>query len=175
MVWYVLLRPLRPELDGQDPFQICGLLCQRPALGMVSNSSPVSKQCHRVYLGYVSLLTVKIEVIRHLDTFTNVMGHFLQPLPLISKKPVFLALATNLFLDMYSRTLKASCSIQGWCSWKRNWLRYHQQIQPHWPNRPSYGCQWCIVGRRRGVAQHRSLWNTHFHWPLGRSKRSTNI
>jgi hypothetical protein len=22
MVWYVLLRPLRPELDGQDPFQI---------------------------------------------------------------------------------------------------------------------------------------------------------
>jgi hypothetical protein len=24
MVWYVLLRPLRPELDGQDPFQILG-------------------------------------------------------------------------------------------------------------------------------------------------------
>jgi hypothetical protein len=24
----VLLRPLRPELDGQDPFQISGLLCQ---------------------------------------------------------------------------------------------------------------------------------------------------
>jgi hypothetical protein len=23
MVWYVLLRPLRPELNGQDPFQIC--------------------------------------------------------------------------------------------------------------------------------------------------------
>jgi hypothetical protein len=22
------LRPLRPELDGQDPFQICGGLCQ---------------------------------------------------------------------------------------------------------------------------------------------------
>jgi hypothetical protein len=28
MVWYVLLQPLRPELDGQDPFQISGLLCQ---------------------------------------------------------------------------------------------------------------------------------------------------
>jgi hypothetical protein len=28
MVWYVLLRPRRPELDGQDPFQICGILCQ---------------------------------------------------------------------------------------------------------------------------------------------------
>jgi hypothetical protein len=28
MVRYVLLRPLRPELDGQDPFQICGRLCQ---------------------------------------------------------------------------------------------------------------------------------------------------
>jgi hypothetical protein len=28
MVWYVLLRPLRPELDGQDPFQKSGLLCQ---------------------------------------------------------------------------------------------------------------------------------------------------
>jgi hypothetical protein len=28
MAWYVLLRPLRPELDGQDPFQICGRLCQ---------------------------------------------------------------------------------------------------------------------------------------------------
>jgi hypothetical protein len=28
MVCYVLLRPLRPELDGQDPFQICGGLCQ---------------------------------------------------------------------------------------------------------------------------------------------------
>jgi hypothetical protein len=29
--WYgtnVLLRPLRPELVGQDPFQISGLLCQ---------------------------------------------------------------------------------------------------------------------------------------------------
>jgi hypothetical protein len=24
MVWYVLLRPIRPELNGQDPFQICG-------------------------------------------------------------------------------------------------------------------------------------------------------
>jgi hypothetical protein len=23
MVWYVLLRPLRPELNSQDPFQIC--------------------------------------------------------------------------------------------------------------------------------------------------------
>jgi hypothetical protein len=23
MVWYVLLRPLRRELNGQDPFQIC--------------------------------------------------------------------------------------------------------------------------------------------------------
>jgi hypothetical protein len=23
MVWYVLRRPLRPELNGQDPFQIC--------------------------------------------------------------------------------------------------------------------------------------------------------
>jgi hypothetical protein len=28
MVWYVLLRPRRPEQDGQDPFQICGVLCQ---------------------------------------------------------------------------------------------------------------------------------------------------
>jgi hypothetical protein len=28
MVWYVLLRPLRPELNGQDPFQICGGLFQ---------------------------------------------------------------------------------------------------------------------------------------------------
>jgi hypothetical protein len=28
MVWYVLLQPLRPDLDGQDPFQISGLLCQ---------------------------------------------------------------------------------------------------------------------------------------------------
>jgi hypothetical protein len=28
MVWYVLLRPLRPELNGQDPFQICERLCQ---------------------------------------------------------------------------------------------------------------------------------------------------
>jgi hypothetical protein len=28
MVWYVLLRPLRPELNVQDPFQICGGLCQ---------------------------------------------------------------------------------------------------------------------------------------------------
>jgi hypothetical protein len=28
MVWYVLLRPLRPELNSQDPFQICGGLCQ---------------------------------------------------------------------------------------------------------------------------------------------------
>jgi hypothetical protein len=28
MAWYVLLRPLRPELDVQDPFQICGSLCQ---------------------------------------------------------------------------------------------------------------------------------------------------
>jgi hypothetical protein len=28
MVWYVLLLPLRPELDGQDPFQIFGRLCQ---------------------------------------------------------------------------------------------------------------------------------------------------
>jgi hypothetical protein len=28
MAWYVLLRPLRPELDGQDPFQICGRLSQ---------------------------------------------------------------------------------------------------------------------------------------------------
>jgi hypothetical protein len=28
MVWYVLLRPLRPELEGQDPFQNIGLLCQ---------------------------------------------------------------------------------------------------------------------------------------------------
>jgi hypothetical protein len=27
-MFYVLLRPLRPELDGQDPFQISGLLCQ---------------------------------------------------------------------------------------------------------------------------------------------------
>jgi hypothetical protein len=25
IVRYVLLRPLRPELDGQDPFQICGV------------------------------------------------------------------------------------------------------------------------------------------------------
>jgi hypothetical protein len=36
MVWYVLLQPLRPELDGQDPFQISGLLCQTrktPTLG----------------------------------------------------------------------------------------------------------------------------------------------
>jgi hypothetical protein len=23
IVWYVLLRPLRPELNSQDPFQIC--------------------------------------------------------------------------------------------------------------------------------------------------------
>jgi hypothetical protein len=28
MVWYVLLRLLRPEVDGQEPFQICGGLCQ---------------------------------------------------------------------------------------------------------------------------------------------------
>jgi hypothetical protein len=28
MACYVLLRPLRRELDGQDPFQISGLLCQ---------------------------------------------------------------------------------------------------------------------------------------------------
>jgi hypothetical protein len=28
MVWCVLLRPLMPELNGQDPFQICGGLCQ---------------------------------------------------------------------------------------------------------------------------------------------------
>jgi hypothetical protein len=28
MVWYVLLRPLIPELDGKYPFQISGLLCQ---------------------------------------------------------------------------------------------------------------------------------------------------
>jgi hypothetical protein len=28
MVRYVLLWPLRPELDGQDPFKICGGLCQ---------------------------------------------------------------------------------------------------------------------------------------------------
>jgi hypothetical protein len=28
MVWYVLQRPRRPKLDGQDPFQICGVLCQ---------------------------------------------------------------------------------------------------------------------------------------------------
>jgi hypothetical protein len=28
MVWHVRLRPLRPELNGQDPFQICGGLCQ---------------------------------------------------------------------------------------------------------------------------------------------------
>jgi hypothetical protein len=30
MVWYVLLRPLTPELDGHldNPFQICGGLCQ---------------------------------------------------------------------------------------------------------------------------------------------------
>jgi hypothetical protein len=28
MVWYVLLRPRRPELDAQNPFQICGVLCQ---------------------------------------------------------------------------------------------------------------------------------------------------
>jgi hypothetical protein len=28
MVRYVLLWPLRPELDSQDPFQICGFLCQ---------------------------------------------------------------------------------------------------------------------------------------------------
>jgi hypothetical protein len=31
MVRFVLLRPLRPELDGQDPFQISGLLCPNPA------------------------------------------------------------------------------------------------------------------------------------------------
>jgi hypothetical protein len=28
MVWYVLLRPLRPEIDGQDPFQNIWLLRQ---------------------------------------------------------------------------------------------------------------------------------------------------
>jgi hypothetical protein len=28
MVRYVLMWPLRPELDGQDPFQICGRLCR---------------------------------------------------------------------------------------------------------------------------------------------------
>jgi hypothetical protein len=28
MVWHVLLWPLLPDLDGQDPFQISGLLCQ---------------------------------------------------------------------------------------------------------------------------------------------------
>jgi hypothetical protein len=28
MVWYVLLRYLRPKLDSQDPFHICGGLCQ---------------------------------------------------------------------------------------------------------------------------------------------------
>jgi hypothetical protein len=27
-MFYVLLRTLRPELDGQDTFQISGLLCQ---------------------------------------------------------------------------------------------------------------------------------------------------
>jgi hypothetical protein len=34
-VWYVLLRILIPELDGQDPFQNIGFLCQtrkRPTL-----------------------------------------------------------------------------------------------------------------------------------------------
>jgi hypothetical protein len=39
IVWYVLLRPLRPELDGQDPFQISGLLCQTrktPTLAMAT-------------------------------------------------------------------------------------------------------------------------------------------
>jgi hypothetical protein len=42
MVWYVLLRPLRPELDGQDPFQISGLLCQTrktPTLGNLQKKS----------------------------------------------------------------------------------------------------------------------------------------
>jgi hypothetical protein len=36
ILWYFLLRPLRPKLDGQDPFQISGLLCQTrktPTLG----------------------------------------------------------------------------------------------------------------------------------------------
>jgi hypothetical protein len=28
MVCSPILRPLRPELNGQDPFQICGRLCQ---------------------------------------------------------------------------------------------------------------------------------------------------
>jgi hypothetical protein len=28
MVWYVLLRPLRQKLNGQDTFQICGRFCQ---------------------------------------------------------------------------------------------------------------------------------------------------
>jgi hypothetical protein len=43
MVWYILLRPLRLELDGQDPFQICGRLCQTrktPTLG-----SPTMHNC----------------------------------------------------------------------------------------------------------------------------------
>jgi hypothetical protein len=40
MVWYVLLRPLIPELDGKYPFQISGLLCQTrktPTLKLILN------------------------------------------------------------------------------------------------------------------------------------------
>jgi hypothetical protein len=43
MVWYVLLRPLRPELDGQDPFQISGLLSQTrktPTLVVAATTKP---------------------------------------------------------------------------------------------------------------------------------------
>jgi hypothetical protein len=46
MVWYVLLRPRRPELDAQDPFQICGVLCQTrktPTLAALTCSRFVGK------------------------------------------------------------------------------------------------------------------------------------
>jgi hypothetical protein len=48
MVWYVFLRPRRPELDGQDPFQICGVLCQTRKTPTLDKN----KQSHRPLLTF---------------------------------------------------------------------------------------------------------------------------
>jgi hypothetical protein len=46
MVWYVLLQPLRPELNGQDPFQICGRLCQTRAIELRELPAIWASQAH---------------------------------------------------------------------------------------------------------------------------------
>jgi hypothetical protein len=50
IVRFVLLWPQRPELDGQDPFQICGVLCQTRKTPTLVDFMESLENCQRAFL-----------------------------------------------------------------------------------------------------------------------------